>query len=122
MALVMLVDDNDLVRDVLEEFLDEEGHQVLLVADGQQAISDYRTYRPDLVVTDLLMPGISGIEIIQQLRREAPTLPILVISGGGATGGNLLQQAAEAGASATLTKPFAIKKFMDVLCELLDAG
>ncbi len=119
----MLVDDNDLVRDAVEILLIEEGHEVLTVTNGQQAILEYRTSHPDVVVTDILMPGISGIEVIKRLRRESASVPILVISGGGgATNRNILQQATEAGASATLAKPFAIEKFIDVLSGLLDAG
>ena len=122
MTLVMIVDDNDLVREVLEEMLIEEGYDVLAVSTGQQAISEYWALKPDVIVTDILMPGLSGIELIQYLRREAPALPILVISGGGATDQNLFQQATKAGASATLTKPFDLTSFAKILSELLEAS
>lgn len=123
MALVMLVDHNDLVRDALEDALIEEGHEALAVTSGQQAILEYRTAKPDVVVTDILMPGMSGTAVIKKLRRESASVPILAISvGGGATNQNLLQQATDAGANATLTKPFAIGKFMGILSGLLDAG
>lgn len=118
----MLVDDNDLVREVLKELLIEEGYDVLVVDNGQQAISEYWASMPDVIVTDILMPGMSGVELIQYLRREALALPILVISGGGATDQNLLQQATEAGASATLTKPFTLARFAEIVSELLEAG
>ena len=122
MPLVMLVDDNDLVREVLKELLIEADYDVLVVNNGQQAISGYRASKPDVIVTDILVPGIAGIELIRYLRREAPALPILVISGGGATEQNLLQQATEAGASATLTKPFTLARFTEIVSELLEAG
>lgn len=122
MPLVMLIDDNDLVREALKELLIEEGHDVLVVNNGQQAISKYRTAKPDVIVTDILMPGMSGVELIQDLRRVAPALPILVISGGGATDQNLLQQATEAGASATLAKPFTLARFTEILSGLLESG
>ena len=81
------------------------GHDVVEAADGMEGLAAVRARRPDLVVTDILMPNKEGIETIRELRREAPELPILVISGD--PGSALyLEIATMLGARAALNKPF----------------
>ena len=105
MARILVIDDEPQVRRLLQIMLARAGHDVVEAADGMEGLAAVRARRPDLVVTDILMPNKEGIETIRELRREAPELPILVISGD--PGSALyLEIATMLGARAALNKPF----------------
>jgi CheY-like chemotaxis protein len=78
---VLVIDDEDNVRNVYGDFLEALGHQPDLAADGVDGLRRFARNRHDLVLTDMLMPGLSGIEVVRTLRRADPDLPIIVISG-----------------------------------------
>lgn len=86
MAYILVIDDEASVRTVLQRMLESAGHEVRVAAGGEEGLANAGLRMPDLVVTDLLMPGTSGIRVITELRERSPTLPILAISGGGAGG------------------------------------
>jgi CheY-like chemotaxis protein len=79
MRRILVIDDDDLVRDILAE----AGYEVASAKDGGGGIESYRKQRPDLIVTDIIMPDQDGISAIVELRRLAPNIPIIAISGGG---------------------------------------
>jgi YesN/AraC family two-component response regulator len=80
----------------------------------------YARYRPDLVITDILMPNMEGIETIRELRRISPAVKILAISGSGGYGGpNYLAAARELGADEVLTKPVRAVEFYAVVNRML---
>jgi CheY-like chemotaxis protein len=109
MAHILLIDDDELLRDTLVQLLELDGHRVTEAAGGEQGLKAYETGRGiDLVVTDILMPGIDGARVIAELRRRSPELPILAISGGRRVLSSefSLLTASLAGASAQLAKPF----------------
>ena len=82
MPRILLIDDADLVRQVVVRYLTQGGYQdVQAASDGLAGVRLWREWRADLVITDLNMPQISGLEVILGLRSLAPDLPILAMSG-----------------------------------------
>src|SRR5262245_36409653 len=82
-ATVLIVDDEPLVRDLLSRILERDGYSVLTAADGQQALQLASEHGDaiDLLVSDIQMPGMTGIELAKQLNRFLPNLPVLLMSG-----------------------------------------
>lgn len=80
MAAILIVDDDDSVRDVLYELFSEE-HMCHAAATAEQALAFIRDQPYDAVVTDISMPGLSGLELLGHLRQEQPETPVVVISG-----------------------------------------
>jgi PAS domain S-box-containing protein len=80
---VLIVDDDPLVRDLLIELLQQEGYGVVAATDGQHAMQELRSFAPDIVISDVVMPGMNGIELCRQLKQDARTvdIPVLLISG-----------------------------------------
>ncbi len=115
-ASVLVVDDDENVRKVLRWMLESGGYRVLEAGDGYQALAQVRGEHIDLVMTDLVMPEQEGIETIQAIRREWPSLKVIAISG--AFGGEFLRIAKLLGAHSTLQKPLRAE---DVLRAVADA-
>jgi len=78
---VLLVEDNEHVREFAHHLLDELGYRVLSAASGEEALEQLATETVELLFTDVVMPGISGLELARQARRERPSLPVLLASG-----------------------------------------
>src|SRR5207249_2862461 len=79
---VLIVDDNSVVRDVLGAIMRDEGHQTSVAADGVDALQQCSIGLPDVVVTDIFMPRMDGIDLIRSLRREFPGAKIIAMSAG----------------------------------------
>ena len=108
MAKILIIDDEEMVRDVLRQTLEREGYQVEAAADGERGLDLFQSWRPDLVITDILMPGKEGLETIRELRAADPDVQIIAISGGGDRGDlNFLRAASMFGAVRTLSKPIS---------------
>ena len=82
MSTVLVADDDADIRDLIEFKLTHAGHTVLTACDGVAALSMARAHMPDLLVLDLMMPGMSGLDVCAQLRREPGTasLPIIMLT------------------------------------------
>ncbi|NOT09517.1 MAG: response regulator [Gemmatimonadales bacterium] len=107
MQRILLVDDDDLSRGAVHKMLERSGYAVESTGAGQDAINRYRRDSVDLVITDLIMPDVDGLEIIQELRRVNPEVRILAISGGGRVDAEeYLSVARKFGAVEVLSKPF----------------
>src|SRR6185295_10712868 len=120
MARVLLIDDEEYVRMTLTQALEDDGHEVIVAINGQDGINRYKAEKPDLVVTDVLMPEKEGIETVLELRRIDPQAKIIVISGGGRINNlDFLDVARKFGAAAALKKPFPIDEFSRVVAECL---
>jgi DNA-binding response OmpR family regulator len=120
MALVLLVEDDESFRQAIRRVLEQAGHEVVEAGDGEEACSDFDPDRFDLVITDLLMPRQDGIETIQDLRRRAPDVPIIAVSGGGWNSLEVyLKMATCLGATRTLAKPFDSEVLVNTVAEVL---
>jgi DNA-binding response OmpR family regulator len=78
---ILVIDDNAAIRELLRFLLEEEGYEVSEAADGAEGLQRYQADPADLVITDLKMPGMDGLELLQALRRVVPTPVLLAISG-----------------------------------------
>jgi CheY-like chemotaxis protein len=120
MAKILVIDDDILIRSFLHEYLREEGHEVFEAGDGNQGIAVYRAERPDLIITDMIMPVKKGLEMILELQRYYRDLKIIAISGGDRRRTGCYLQAAEIfGAQRTLAKPFAFTTLLELVGEVL---
>ncbi len=82
MATILLIDDDSSIRSVFKRFLERHEYSVSVAEDGEAALRLLDEVSPDLVVTDIMMPHKDGIEVILELRKQHPDLPIIAISGG----------------------------------------
>jgi CheY-like chemotaxis protein len=106
MAHILVIDDEQMLRRTLRALLERAGHTVVEAEDGKEGLAQFGIQKPDLVLTDIIMPNSDGVETIGEIRRRAPETPIIAMSGGGSIGGDLfLTLAEQLGASATLAKP-----------------
>ncbi len=113
MAKILIVDDSGLSRRTLRAILQSEGHQVIEATDGMVAIERYFLEKPDLVMLDLLMVGMQGMEVLQTLQQMDPGVRVIVATSDLQT---LTQKAvAEAGAVDMIHKPFIAAKVMPVV-------
>lgn len=120
MPTILIVDDDDDVRRVLRRILETAGHTVVECPDGQHALHALTEQRPDLVITDVYMPEMDGIEFLVHLREEDPDLPVLAVSGGSLAAADfVLEDASQLGADAVLEKPFDIDEMKRTVQELL---
>jgi len=121
MATILIVDDNANILKILGDALERAGHEVWRATDGEVGLREFRRLRPQLVVTDLIMPNREGLELIMALNRETPSPKIIAISGGGELTPELyLPVAAKIGANAILKKPFPPSVLLEMIDRVLD--
>ena len=101
---VLVVDDEPIVTEVVQRYLIREGYQVQVAADGRAALKEARDSAPDLVVLDLMLPEIDGLEVCRQLRAES-SVPIIMLTAKGEDSDKILGLGL--GADDYLTKPFS---------------
>jgi CheY-like chemotaxis protein len=120
MAKVLVIEDDQIFRELLCEMLASAGHETLEAEEGHRGLERLAADRPDLVITDILMPEQEGIETIQQIREIDAELPIIAISGMWGVGDfEPLNDAKLMGASATLQKPIARVTLLNEVWRLL---
>jgi CheY-like chemotaxis protein len=113
-ALILVVDDDVIVRETITRILEDKGYRVLTAENGDEGLSLFRAKRPDLVLTDIIMPEKEGIETIIVIRKEAPAARIIAMSGGGrAQNKHFLDLAKALGADDALDKPFIEADLLD---------
>jgi signal transduction histidine kinase len=116
----LIVDDETPIREVLEEVLKGEGHQVYSASNGRVGVEIFDRHQPDFVITDLGMPEMSGWEVAAQVKSAQPGTQVLMITGWGV---NLDEgKARSAGVDRILAKPFQIGEFQEVIHEMLTMG
>lgn len=108
MGKILVIDDVEAIRQAMAIVLENEGHEVLQACDGLDGIRRLREDEVDLLITDVLMPGADGIEVIKAVRQHNPNLRVIAMSGGGnqLPAGFSLKMAQAFGAKAVLYKPF----------------
>lgn len=82
LARILIIDDDTSVRDVLRQMLEREGYEVDEACNGDDGVRIFNEHRQDLVITDILMPGMGGVQTIMELRLLSPDVKIIAISGG----------------------------------------
>ena len=109
---ILLADDSEIVIKVLANILESENYQVITAGDGQQALEAARRERPDMIITDLVMPRMNGIELVQQLKSQLATryIPIIMLTARQEVEAEV--EVMEAGADDYLTKPVNPKRLL----------
>ena len=116
MARVLVVDDDRLVRVTIKLALQRANHEVLEAQDGLEAIEAVDHAKVDVVVTDIIMPEVDGIGLILALRKRAPGMRVIAISGGGRTQNmDFLRMAKALGAHLVLSKPFTAEEIQQAV-------
>ncbi len=112
MANILIVDDDELDRTLVRTVLAQEGHDTYLASDGDEALALCRGTPIDLVITDLQMPNVHGLELISVLRDLSPRPAIVAMSG---TGEPQLDMASAVGADEALSKPISHGELLDTV-------
>lgn len=116
---VLVIDDEPDMLDILRDLLESERFAVEVVDSGEQAIELFRRDPFDVAITDLRMPGIDGLETLQELRRLDPQLPVIVVTGFTST--DTERQCREAGAFECLHKPVDLDDLLRIVGEAVQA-
>jgi YesN/AraC family two-component response regulator len=121
MATILLVDDEDLLREGVREILEMSDYTVIEARDGEEALSQFAVNNVDMVISDVVMPNMDGVDLVSRLRESFPDIPILTISGGSRVVSARfgLDSALLSGANASLTKPFNAKQLLEKVAQLL---
>jgi CheY-like chemotaxis protein len=101
------------------ELLDKVGFQTRGVGSGEEALQAHDAWQPDLILMDLRMPGIGGIEAVRQLRQQGSQVPVVALTASSV--GDMKHDALQAGANAYMTKPYRETELLRVIGELLGA-
>ena len=115
---ILIVEDDFDTRYVISLILKNEGYEVVTAADGECALAVASEHKPDLIITDISMPRLNGIELTRKIRLDQQTaaMPILAIT---AYGPMTMRNAIEAGASACTRKPIVFTEFLPIIKSLL---
>ena len=121
MANILLIDDDVFFREVLLHMLQKDGHIVTEAHDGVKALALLGRLRPDVIITDILMPHMDGVELITELSRQCNQTPVIAMSGGrrSITAAFNLESAKLMGVKVTLTKPIGHSALTAALREVL---
>ncbi|MBX2886722.1 MAG: response regulator [Granulosicoccus sp.] len=120
MAQILAIDDSVSIRKLVSFTLNHEGHEVLLAEDGQAGLDVLQNETPDLIITDIHMPIMNGIEFIKGAR-ELPDhrfTPILVLTT--ESGSDMKTQGKNAGATGWIVKPFTPERFVELVERVLN--
>jgi len=117
---ILIADDDDQIRQMLCDFLSDEGYEIVEASDGKKAIEYMSEHGADLVITDIIMPNQEGVETIRILRDKFPDTKIIAISGGGRAGPDTFLPMAEGeGANCTFEKPFKLFELLKAVQTLV---
>lgn len=120
MAKILVIEDDEALRALMSRALKSKGHEVVVARDGGEGLAVWERERPDVVVTDLYMPNVDGIEAIMAFRAREPLLPIVAVSGGDSRASFLaLDSAGDLGATVVLAKPFFPDQLYDAVARAL---
>jgi len=115
--LILVADDDEVLRNMLVETIESMGHQVVGVGDGQEALAQIQKQEFDLAITDIRMPKLDGLSFLKKARESRPRLPVVLITGFAQT--YSAQAAKYEGADGYLVKPFRIEKIEELVKKLL---
>jgi CheY-like chemotaxis protein len=121
MPRILVIDDEEVLRKIVRVVLEVAGYEVLEAVNGAAGLRREREQGADLVLVDIFMPEMDGLEVIRRLRADSPQTRIIAMSGGGKSGQmDMLTAAAALGASRTLRKPFEPRELLAVVGDVLE--
>lgn len=119
MTTILVVDDEANIRNLVKAYLEAEGYSVHTAGDGEQALAAFRRYRPDLVVLDVMLPGMDGLEVLQHIRRESEAY-VLLLTARSEEADRVI--GLTVGADDYLTKPFSPRELVARVKAILRRG
>ncbi|MBK7134292.1 MAG: response regulator [Bacteroidales bacterium] len=120
MAKILIIDDETAIAIMLKKMVEKAGHEAKTASNGNEGLTMFDSFHPDLLITDIVMPDKEGLELIFDLRRKNPVLKIIAISGGGRFQyEGYLNSAKHLGANKVYQKPLDLKELMNSITELL---
>lgn len=116
MTTILVIDDEELVRTVFANYLAKVGFEVICCAEALEGLDAFDRYAPDLVITDLLMPGMRGMEVIAEIRKRDAHIPIFAMSGAASgMGESDLARATDLGARYVFAKPVRMGEVFELI-------
>ena len=120
MARVLVIEDDVEMRSMMMCTLDRAGYETIGACDGREGLASFRRSPADLIITDIFMPEMDGVETIIELRRDFPDARIIAVSGGGRlSSDDYLPFAEKLGARLTLRKPFSPPELLSAVDQVL---
>ncbi|MBF0383383.1 MAG: response regulator [Magnetococcales bacterium] len=118
---ILIIDDESKLLEVLQKVLEREGYTVLTSSSGEEGIKIFKKMQPKLVITDILMPDMDGIELIENIKQENDSQKIIIMSGGSRNlaADFVLTLGVGFGGDATLTKPFSIEDLIEAVVGII---
>jgi len=121
LTTILVVDDDGVVREMVARSVERLGSEARMAKSGSEALNALRKETIDLVIADVYMPDMDGIEFLQRLTQEPVQPRVIVISGGGYQDrGSVLERATQLGAVATIEKPFTAHQLVDAISRALE--
>jgi len=116
---ILVIDDEESVRDLIDEVLRTSGHRILLASSGDAALEMVQASHPDLILVDYALPGMTGLEVVQRLKASADTRRIPIVALTSATA-HVANELSRAGCIAFIPKPFEPAAFRQLIAEILN--
>lgn len=113
MKKLLIVDDQFGIRILLNEVFQKEGYKIFQASNGKQALDIVKMRRPDLVLLDIKIPGIDGIEILKRMKKIEPDIKVIIMTAYGEL--NMIEEAMELGSITYFAKPFDIEEMRDTV-------
>ena len=113
---VLVADDNDVAQRLCKRVLEKAGYTVLIAADGLQAVEVAFTKHPSMILMDVAMPGIDGLEAMRRIKAEMPSMPIVIASAHSMASDR--ERFLAAGADNVLSKPFRLADLVSIVAKL----
>jgi len=118
MTRILVIDDEAIVRNVMAEILESSGYEVAVAETAERGLELLDSCDPDILVSDILMPGLSGLELLDAVRARRASLPVVLVTGAGTY--DILTKALAQGAAGLVTKPFSHTQLIDAVDEALN--
>ncbi|MBL7071341.1 MAG: response regulator [Candidatus Omnitrophica bacterium] len=120
MPSILVVDSKKEIRDFAERFLKERNFEVFSAGTGEEAVDLTRERRPDIVLLEISMEGMGGLNVLRRIREVSARTKVIVVSKVDDT--NIMDEAKRLGVTAYLTKPILLNQLLDVVTRNMDAG
>ena len=108
---ILVADDDRVTREAVEDFLTDEGYEVAVAADGHEAVALLSSFLPDLVLTDLNMPGLDGADVLVQVKNVSPSTPVIIFTA--ETAIDAQRKAHALGVQDYLNKPLSLDEVLE---------
>ena len=118
MANILIVEDEAATAWALEEGLTDEGHAITTVDSAEKALTALKAQKPDVVITDVRLPRMDGVELVRRMNKGKNAAPVIVVTAYGSR--DVLQQLSDYGVHATFAKPFRLEQLVRSVKSALD--